>query len=101
MMAARTGTIGNWRWRVCALLFFATTINYMDRQGYKYCKPHNLDPSVTEVPWLDFSSGYVQRAAAKMPKQGSKRPWRLYQNYALDIVTLRYGKVDDGVMRYS
>jgi hypothetical protein len=53
------------------------------------------------VPWIDFSSGYVQRAIAKMPKQGSKRPWRLYQNYALDIVTLRFGKVDDGVMKYS
>ena len=42
----------------------------------------------------------MQRSIAKLPKQGSKRPWRLYQNYALDIVTLRYGKVDDGVMRY-
>jgi monooxygenase len=76
-------------------------INYMDRHGYKYCMPHNLDSTVTEVPWLDFSSGYVQRAVAKMPKQGSKRPWRLYQNYALDIVTLRYGKIDDGGMQYS
>ena len=53
------------------------------------------------MPSLDFSSGYVQRSIAKMPKQGSKRPWRLYQNYALDIVTLRYGKIDDGVMQYS
>ena len=43
----------------------------------------------------------LQRSIAKMPKQGSKRPWRLYQNYALDIVTLRYGKIDDGVMQYS
>jgi monooxygenase len=76
-------------------------INYMDRNGYKQCMPHNVDPEVTELPSLDFSSGYVQRSIAKMPKQGSKRPWRLYQNYALDIVTLRYGKVDDGVMRYS
>ena len=76
-------------------------INYMDRHGYKQCMPHNLDPSVTELPSLDFSSGYVQRSIAKMPKQGSKRPWRLYQNYALDIVTLRYGKIDDGVMQYS
>ncbi len=76
-------------------------INYMDRHGYKQCMPHNVDPSITEVPWIDFSSGYVQRSIAKMPKQGSKRPWRLYQNYALDIVTLRFGKVDDGVMRYS
>jgi cation diffusion facilitator CzcD-associated flavoprotein CzcO len=76
-------------------------INYMDRHGYKQCMPHNLDPSISELPSLDFSSGYVQRSIAKMPKQGSKRPWRLYQNYALDIVTLRYGKVDDGVMQYS
>jgi hypothetical protein len=76
-------------------------INYMDRNGYKQCMPHNVDPDVTELPSLDFSSGYVQRSIAKLPKQGSKRPWRLYQNYALDIVTLRYGKVDDGVMEYS
>jgi monooxygenase len=76
-------------------------INYMDRRGYKQCVPRNLDPSITEEPWIDFSSGYVQRSIAKMPKQGSKRPWKLYQNYALDIVTLRFGKVDDGVMQYS
>jgi monooxygenase len=80
---------------VCRLL------NYMDRHGYRQCMPHNTDPSISEVPSLDFTSGYVQRSIAKMPKQGSKRPWRLYQNYALDIVTLRFGKVDDGVMRYS
>lgn len=75
-------------------------INYMDRHGYKQCVPHNDDPSIRELPSLDFSSGYVQRSVARMPKQGSKRPWRLYQNYALDVVSLRYGKVDDGVMRY-
>jgi len=76
-------------------------INYMDRRGYQQCMPHNVDPTVTELPSLNFSSGYVQRSVALMPKQGSKRPWRLYQNYALDIVTLRFGKVDDGVMQYS
>src|SRR5258705_1014181 len=76
-------------------------INYMDRHGYRQCMPHNVDPSITELPSLNFSSGYVQRSIAKMPKQGSKRPWRLYQNYAIDIVTLRFGKVDDGVMQYS
>jgi monooxygenase len=76
-------------------------INYMDRRGYKQCMPHNLDPTITELPSLDFSSGYVQRSVAKMPKQGSKRPWRLYQNYALDIVSLRFGKINDGVMQYS
>jgi monooxygenase len=80
---------------VCRLL------NHMERHGYKQCVPHNVDPEIEAMPALEFTSGYVQRAIAKMPKQGSKRPWRLYQNYALDIVSLRFGTVDDGVMRYS
>lgn len=80
---------------VCRLL------NYMDKNGYRTSVPRQNDPSVTEAPWLDFTSGYVQRSVAKFPKQGSKRPWKLYQNYAFDIVTLRFGKVDDGVMQYS
>ena len=80
---------------VCRLL------NYMDRRGYKQCMPHNVDPTIEELPSLSFSSGYVQRALATLPKQGSNRPWRLYQNYAFDIVALRFGKVDDGVMKYS
>ena len=52
-------------------------------------------------PWLDFSSGYVQRTIDKFPKQGAKKPWKLHQNYALDIMALRYGAVDDGVMEFS
>ena len=76
-------------------------INHMDRHGYRISVPRQNDPSVTEVPWLDFTSGYVQRAVANFPKQGSKRPWKLYQNYALDIFSLRFGKIDDGVMQYS
>jgi monooxygenase len=80
---------------VCRLL------NHMDKHGYRACVPRQNDPSVTEIPWLDFTSGYVQRSVAKFPKQGSKRPWKLYQNYALDIVSLRFGKIDDGVMQYS
>jgi hypothetical protein len=59
------------------------------------------DPSVEEAPWLDFSSGYVQRALDILPKQGKTKPWKLDQNYALDILTLRYSKVDDGTMQFS
>src|SRR4051795_10415220 len=76
-------------------------IKYMDRHNFRQCVPHNDDPTITAQPSLDFTSGYVQRSVAKMPKQGSKQPWRLYQNYALDIVSLRFGRIDDGVMQYS
>jgi len=75
-------------------------INYMDRKGYQIATPVS-DPAVEELPWLDFSSGYVQRARDVLPKQGAKKPWRLYQNYALDMLTLRFGAVDDGTMRFE
>jgi cation diffusion facilitator CzcD-associated flavoprotein CzcO len=80
---------------VCRLL------NHMDAHGYAVATPRQSDPSVTEEPWLDFSSGYVQRALPILPRQGSKRPWKLYQNYALDLITLRYGRIDDGVMEFA
>ena len=59
------------------------------------------DASVEEVPFLDFSSGYVQRGLSSFPKQGSKRPWKLDQNYVLDILNLRFGDVDDGTIEFD
>lgn len=76
-------------------------INHMQKSGYQQCTPRISDPSVAEEPFIDFSSGYVQRALDQLPKQGSKVPWKLYQNYALDIVTLKFGAVEDGTMEFS
>ncbi len=58
------------------------------------------DPSLQAEPFLDFSSGYVQRALPSLPKQGSKTPWKLYQNYLLDLWLFRYAKLEDGAMRF-
>ena len=80
---------------VCRLL------NYMDRKGFKQATPHNSDPALTEEPWVNFSSGYIQRALPHQPKQGSKRPWKLYQNYVLDLLTLRHGSLRDKAMVFS
>jgi len=75
-------------------------INYMDARGYGSATPRR-DESVGEIPALDFSSGYVVRAAAILPKQGNRRPWRLYQNYALDLATLRFGSIVDKSMQFQ
>ncbi|MGQ3301936.1 flavin-containing monooxygenase [Reyranella sp.] len=80
---------------VCRLL------NYMDRKGFKQATPHNSDPALTEEPWVNFSSGYIQRALPHQPKQGSKRPWKLYQNYVLDLITLRHGSLRDKAMVFT
>ena len=80
---------------VCRLL------NYMDAHGYRQCTPRNADPAVKPLPWVDFTSGYIRRGGARFPKQGSKPPWRVYQNYALDLLSFRWAPVDDGVMVFS
>ncbi|HBC56920.1 MAG TPA: FAD-containing monooxygenase EthA, partial [Gammaproteobacteria bacterium] len=46
-------------------------------------------------------SGYVQRAVDLFPKQGSKAPWRLYQNYVKDIFSLKYGTLQDEAMQFK
>jgi monooxygenase len=79
---------------VCRLL------NHMRATQTRIATPHR-DPNVEEEPFLDFSSGYVQRALDKLPRQGKSKPWKLYQNYALDLLTLRYGRVDDGTMAFT
>jgi hypothetical protein len=78
---------------VCRLL------NHMDRTGTRQCTPR-LHGEVQPEPWLDFTSGYVQRALHLMPRQGRTVPWKMHQNYARDLMALRFGKVDDGVMEF-
>jgi cation diffusion facilitator CzcD-associated flavoprotein CzcO len=80
---------------VCRLLRF------MDKHGYDACTPRKRDDTLGEEPAVDLTSGYVQRALGELPKQGSKRPWRLHQNYALDLLEFRFANVDDGVMEFT
>jgi monooxygenase len=58
------------------------------------------DPEVEEAPFLDFGAGYVQRSIDELPKQGTRAPWRLAMNYAIDAVSLRRSRVDDAAMRF-
>ncbi len=80
---------------VCRLL------NHMKKTGTQQATPRNTDPDMGLEPWLDFSSGYVQRSIAAFPKQGSKAPWKLHQNYARDMMSLRYAPLVDGVLQFT
>lgn len=63
--ATRMG--GGYRWKICALLFYATTLNYMDRQVLALLKPTLQDPvrgiGLTEVQFAavvsSFSAAYA------------------------------------------
>ena len=75
--------------------------NHMDKHGSRICTPHNRDPSITAEPFIDFSSGYVLRSIDQFPRQGSRPPWRLHQNYARDILMLRFAAIQDDAMEFS
>jgi cation diffusion facilitator CzcD-associated flavoprotein CzcO len=81
--------------------YLCRMLNKMDRGGYAYCTPRNNDPSMVPDTTLPLNSGYMQRARDLLPKQGSKRPWRLHQSYAKDMLALRFGSVDDGTLVFT
>jgi monooxygenase len=80
---------------VCRLL------NHMSNRGYAWCMPQRPESGIIEEPAISFTSGYIQRASAILPKQGSQKPWKLYQNYALDLAALKFGTVEDGTMIFG
>jgi monooxygenase len=80
---------------VCRLL------NHMAEHGYRQVTPRNDDPALGREPFIDFSSGYVLRAIDRFPKQGSRVPWRLHQNYIRDIRSLRRGALEDGALEFA
>jgi cation diffusion facilitator CzcD-associated flavoprotein CzcO/acetyl esterase/lipase len=74
-------------------------LGHLQRHGARSFVPCP-DPEVKPEPFLDFTSGYVQRALPMLPKQGDRKPWKLHQNYTLDLLALRFSPVDDGVMQF-
>jgi monooxygenase len=76
-------------------------LNHMARQGYTQCVPADGDPELTREPLINLASGYVLRSVSGFPGQGPRRPWRVHQNYALDLLDFRFGRLDDGVLRFS
>jgi monooxygenase len=81
--------------------YVARLLAYMDRRGYASCTPRLRDPAIKPVPLIGLTSGYIQRSVNEFPRQGSHKPWRLYQNYARDLISLRYGAVNDGALEFT
>ena len=79
---------------VCRLL------RYMDRRGIAITVPRR-GADVQALPFLDFTSGYVQRAKHLLPQQGSRRPWQVPQNYLKDLATIRLGRLNDGTLHFG
>lgn len=80
--------------------YICRVINQLDKSKTTYAVPRDSHQT-PRIPFMDMTSGYIQRALNKAPQQGSKLPWRLYQNYLKDMLMLRYGKLNDGVLEFG
>jgi cation diffusion facilitator CzcD-associated flavoprotein CzcO len=80
---------------VCRLL------DHLHRSGLRQCTPVNRDPTVVARPVLDLTSGYVQRALDRSPKQGSAFPWQVHQSYLRDYRAMERSSIHDGAMVFS
>jgi cation diffusion facilitator CzcD-associated flavoprotein CzcO len=75
-------------------------LRHLDRTGARVFVARR-EADVKEHPFMDFAAGYVLRSLHQFPKQGSRAPWRLRQNYLRDVVTIRHGRVTDDAMDFS
>ncbi len=81
--------------------YVCRVLNHMDAHGYVQVTPRDHHPGRPTQPMLDLKSGYVKRAIDQFPRQGLTTPWRLHQNYALDIALLQYGTLNDEELEFS
>jgi cation diffusion facilitator CzcD-associated flavoprotein CzcO len=75
-------------------------INYLDARGYASATPR-FRGAHEDRPFVDFSSGYFQRVAHQLPKQTTRAPWKQNQSYAHDLMDLRFGALNDGVLEFK
>jgi len=80
---------------VCRLL------NYMKKSSIKKCCPEANSKIENNDDWLNLTSGYIKRSKDIFPKQGSRSPWTNNQNFLKDIFQIRYGKINDGEIKFS
>ncbi len=95
-------TNASWTLRAdLASTYVCRVLNHMDRHGYRTCNPVCDAAALEERPLLNLNSGYVQRAAADLPKQATTKPWLIRQNYILDMMTMKLAPVEDGILQFS
>ncbi len=81
---------------VCRLL------NYMHGRALTECVPRNKDgASAASTPLLGLTSGYIQRSAHLLPKQGTTHPWKVHQSYWRDYRALKMSDIEDSTIEFS
>ncbi len=76
-------------------------LNHLRDARLDVCVPVHEGDRADSRPALDLASGYVQRAAHALPRQGTRKPWRIHQNYLRDLLALKFSRLADGALRFG
>jgi hypothetical protein len=76
-------------------------LQHLRQTNTAWVMPKPPGQTVPTAPWVDFSSGYFQRALDRFPKQGEIAPWRTEQNYKRDVELLKKAPLEDGVLEFG
>jgi cation diffusion facilitator CzcD-associated flavoprotein CzcO len=81
----------------------ARLLAHMRRHGHDIATPVASDGDRSEFSVMGeaLTSGYITRADEVMPRQGTRAPWRLWNNYYRDRAMLRNSPLDDGPLRFG
>jgi monooxygenase len=81
--------------------YMCRMLQHLDATGTQVVMPEFTDASGERETFVDFSSGYFQRAQHLLPKQGKALPWKLHQSYIKDLKLLRRGTIADEGLVFS
>ncbi|MBU3847756.1 MAG: NAD(P)/FAD-dependent oxidoreductase [Candidatus Acinetobacter avistercoris] len=82
--------------------YICRLFKYMEKNGFdEVIAPTDHTAILDETVMGEMSSGYIARAAAQLPKQGSKAPWMATHNYLTDRKDLKNAKFNDGILKFS
>lgn len=81
--------------------YFCRLLEHMRRRGYRQFRPRLSGEIGPTRPFVELESGYVQRGLHRLPRQGSRAPWRVSQSYLLDRLSSRWASFSDGSLEFS
>jgi cation diffusion facilitator CzcD-associated flavoprotein CzcO len=82
--------------------YLCRVINHLQESGKQVAIARDSEGCTTpDSVMSDLKSGYVERANAVLPRQGTRLPWRILNQYETDKVMLTKDPIEDGVLQFS
>jgi monooxygenase len=80
--------------------YICRLLQYMDSKGYGVVTPR-IPAGIIPDDFMPLQSGYIRRAIGQTPQQGSRKPWRVYQNYLVDIIQTRFSRIKNKALEFD